>query len=317
MTDNAIIIIFAYILDLLFGDPQWLPHPVRGIGCLISKSETFLRKRISNERLAGIMLLLFVVGFTYFLSFVIVEIFFELNKVLGMIISILLVYTCLAVKDLGVEAMRVFNALKADDLDKARKNLSMIVGRDTDNLDKTEIIRAAVETVAESVVDGIVSPLFFAFVGGAPLALAYKAINTLDSMVGYKDNRYIRFGWASAKADDVFNFVPARLAAFVLPIAVKFSGNDFFGAVRVLIRDRKNHPSPNSGISEAAVAGGLNIQLGGLNFYNSQPSKKPFIGDKKNDLCISHIKKAITISHLTAVLTILLEFLIVCLLKGG
>jgi adenosylcobinamide-phosphate synthase len=201
--------------------------------------------------------------------------------------------------------MRVYRALEKEDVDSARKNLSLIVGRDTHSLDKQDIIRATIETVSENTVDGIISPLFYAFIGGAPLALAYKAVNTLDSMVGYKNERYKDFGWASAKIDDWANFIPARLSIMFLPVACWLAGKNGLNSWKLVWRDGKKNPSPNSGIPQAAVAGALGIQLGGMNFYNSIPSPKLLIGDRLNSLKIGHIKESIKVSYICSVLVLI------------
>jgi len=181
----------------------------------------------------------------------------------------------------------------------------MIVGRDTKNLNEREIIRATVETIAESTVDGIISPLFYAFIGGAPLAVVYKSVNTLDSMIGYRNERYINFGWAAAKLDDFVNFIPARISAIFLPVAAWFSGNSGFNSLRIALRDKKNNPSPNSGIPEAAFAGALGVQLGGLNFYNSVPILKPTIGDNIHYLEMKHIRESIKIFYICSFLFVI------------
>jgi adenosylcobinamide-phosphate synthase len=232
-------------------------------------------------------------------------------------VSSFLLYTAFAAKDLKVESMEVFRALKDRDLNRARKKLSMIVGRDTNNLSEPEIIRASVETVAENTVDGIISPLFYAFLGGAPLALAYKAVSTLDSMVGYKNERYMNFGWASARLDDLANFIPARISILLLPVASFLTGKDGINSWRVVLRDGRKNPSPNSGIPEAAIAGALRVQLGGVNFYNSVASSEPVIGDSLNTLEAGHIKESIRISHISSALLLLIGiFLSYLALRG-
>lgn len=292
------IILTAYVLDLIFGDPRWLPHPVKGIGWLIRKLEPCFRTLIKTDRFSGTIFAFTVISLTWFITFMIIQGAGCLNRFLGWVISVFFIYSALAIKDLKVELMRVVYALEKKDLVLARRNLSMVVGRDTANLNEKEIIRAAVETVAESTVDGIISPLFFAFLGGAPLVLAYKAISTLDSMVGYKNERYKDFGWASARIDDLANFIPARIAVFFLVSASWLTGHNAKAALKITLRDRKNNPSPNSGIPEAAVAGALGVQLGGLNFYNSFPAQKPFIGDNLYPLAVKHIRESIRIAYL-------------------
>ncbi|MEK7376165.1 MAG: CobD/CbiB family cobalamin biosynthesis protein, partial [Candidatus Margulisiibacteriota bacterium] len=195
----AINIVLAYILDLILGDPRWLPHPVKGMGWMIRKFEPVLRKVFRNERMGGTVLVALVTGISWGLGFIIIKLSYFINGYLGSIVSILIIYSSLAAKDLDAESSDVYNSLEKKDIISARKKLSLIVGRDTNNLEYHEVVRAAVETVAENTVDGVISPLFYAFIGGAPLALAYKAVNTLDSTVRYKNEIYKDFGWASAK----------------------------------------------------------------------------------------------------------------------
>lgn len=306
MTRLAVIMILAYAMDLILGDPEWMPHPVKAIGYFAKKLEPPLRNAVRNEQLAGIIFAIGIIGLAYSASFAIIHTAANFNEYLGFVLSTVFIYTSLAIKDLKVESMLVYKALGAGKIELARKNLSLIVGRDTEHLDNRDIIRATVETIAENTVDGIVSPIFYAFLGGAPLALAYKAANTLDSMVGYKNERYKYFGWAAAKIDDFLNFVPARLSGIILPIASWLAGLDAIGSFKVALRDRRKNPSPNSGIPEAAMAGALGIKLGGLNFYNSSAVAKPFIGEDKNALDISHIKKSIKVAYLSALLSMIL-----------
>lgn len=305
MLQSAAIISFAYISDLIFGDPAWLPHPVKWIGRLAQRLEAPLRRMVRNERAAGIIFAILIIGAVYLLSFSIIRAASHFNRHLSFIISALFIYTSLAIKDLKVESMRVYRALEKERIDLARKNLSLIVGRDTENLNDKDIIRATVETVAENTVDGIISPLFYAFLGGAPLALAYKAANTLDSMVGYKNDRYKDFGWASAKIDDCINFIPARLSGLILPAASWLAGLDAVNSFKIILRDYKKNPSPNSGIPETAVAGALGVRLGGLNFYDSIPAMKPFIGNETNPLCLGHIKESIRVAYISSLLALM------------
>ncbi len=298
----AIDIILAYILDLVLGDPRWLPHPVRGIGWMIKKMERPLRRAIRNERAAGIVFAVSVIGISWYLSFVIISLASSINRYLGYALSVFFIYSAIAVKDLGAESMEVYRPLEKKDITLARKKLSLIVGRDTHDMECREVVRATVETISENVVDGIISPLLYAFIGGAPLAIAYKAVNTLDSMVGYKSERYKYFGWASARIDDLANFIPARLSLVFLPLASLFAGKDALGSWRIARRDGRKNPSPNSGIPEAAIAGALGVQLGGLNFYNSAPILKPLIGDELSALEPGHIKEAIRISYICSAL---------------
>jgi len=280
----TVTITLAYLLDLILGDPRWLPHPIKGIGRLAKKLERPLRRTVKSERTAGFIFTMVIISIVWGLTSIIIRQAVSFNQYLGLGFSIIFIYASLAVKDLKVESLRVCRALEKGNIVAARKKLSLIVGRDTQNMDEKDIIRATVETIAENTVDAIIAPLFYAFIGGAPLALTYKAVNTLDSLVGYKNERYRYFGWASAKLDDLVNFIPARLSALFLPIAGWFTGKNILNSWQTIRRDGIKHPSPNSGFPEAAIAGALGIQLGGLNFYHSVASSKPFIGDDINPL---------------------------------
>ncbi len=307
----TVTVTLAYLLDLIFGDPRWLPHPIKGIGRLAEKLERPLRKTVKNERTAGFIFTMVIISIVWGLTSIIIRQAVSFNQYLGLGFSIIFIYASLAVKDLKVESLRVCRALEKGNIVAARKKLSLIVGRDTHNMDEKDIIRATVETIAENTVDAIIAPLFYAFIGGAPLALTYKAVNTLDSLVGYKNKRYRYFGWASAKLDDLVNFIPARLSALFLPIAGWFTGKDLLNAWQTTRRDGTKHPSPNSGFPEAAIAGALGIQLGGVNFYNSVASSKPFIGDDINPLEIRHIKESLKIAYVCSALVLVLGIAII------
>lgn len=304
---RIICILAAYFLDLIFGDPRTFPHPVKGIGWLIKKLEVPFRSIIVNERISGTFFAGTIIVSIWFVTFMLTQAAYFFNYYFGVVISIIIIYTSLSVKDLGVESLAVFDALKGGDIDKARILLSKIVGRDTAGLDEREITRAAVETVAENIVDGIISPLFYAFLGGAPLAMAYKAINTLDSMIGYKNKKYINFGWAAAKIDDMANFIPARLSVIFMVMASWIAGDDPIKAWNIAMRDGRKNPSPNSGLPEAAIAGAFGVRLGGVNYYNSIAVQKPQIGDDINPLDRSCIKKAVRIAYIASALFIIAE----------
>src|SRR3989338_2737221 len=293
-------IICAYLLDMVFGDPQWRLHPVMIIGFCVQHMETFLRAVGRNEKVAGVLLVVLIVAPTYGIVFLLIKIAFKCSLYLGIAVNAFLIYTAIAMKDLKVHVYKIYDALKCHDSIRARKALSLVVGRDTENLAEKDIVRASVETVAENSVDGVISPLFYAFIGGAPLALSYKAINTLDSMAGYKNQRYKNFGWASARLDDAANFIPARLSLLFLTVASWLCGSNGLGALRIGIRDGRKNPSPNSGIPEAAMAGALGVQLGGLSTYNSVCVLKPFIGDNIFPLQMRHIKKSIAIAYVAS-----------------
>lgn len=304
------VIVIAYVMDRALGDPQWFPHPVRGIGWIITRLEHFLLSKNINKRVAGGILVGVVIFSVWGTVTLTIALLGSIHAICAYIGSIVFVYTALAAKDLGAHSMRIYHALVNNDLEAARKSVGMIVGRDTENLNRTEIIRATVETVAESMVDGIIAPIFYAFLGGAPLALTYKAVNTLDSMIGYKNERYREFGYFAAKIDDIANFIPARITAVLLPIVALLIGRNSVWCAKIIFRDRKNHPSPNSGIPEAGVAGALNIQLGGLNYYGGAPSEKPLIGDAVNQLCVQHIRQSLMIAHISSFLVLVIGVIV-------
>ena len=216
-----------------------------------------------------------------------------IHPLLGDLVAIGLLYTCFALQDLRRHALAVFHPLVIGDLATARKKIAMLVGRDTENLDEAGITRATVESVAENSVDGVTAPLLFAFIAGAPGAIFYKAVNTLDSTYGYKNERYFHFGWAAAKFDDLVTFLPARISALLVPLAAQLTGLNRLESWRMFRRDRHNHPSPNGGQIEAAFAGALGVKLGGLNYYAGEESNRPEMGDAKQPLEANHIKQAI------------------------
>ena len=272
-------VIGAVLLDLLLGDPRWLPHPVVGIGRFITEAEGWLRQTGMNARAAGALLLLLTVGTTAGGAWLLLAGAALLHPLAGQLAALFLAYTCLAARSLHGESKVVADALAAGDLPLARQLLSRIVGRDTAGLDEPEIWRALVETVAENTSDGVIAPLLCLMVGGPVLGLAYKAVNTLDSMVGYKNDRYLQFGRASARCDDLVNWLPARLTGLLMVIVAPLFGLSLPGAWRIMVRDGRNHSSPNSGIPEAAAAGSLGVRLGGTSSYFGQPVVKPTIGN--------------------------------------
>lgn len=290
----------AFCLDLILGDPRRLPHPVRWIGRGIARVEAVLRRVTSGapaEKAAGVALLGIVVITTYLLSFLALEAAGSLSLIFVSVLTVYLGFTALATRTLADEALAIYRALEAGDMAKARTRLSFIVGRDTLNLDEEEIVRATVETVAENASDGVGAPLFYLALGGVPLALSYKAVNTLDSMVGYKNERYRNLGWASARFDDAVNYLPARVTALALVAAAFVLGKSPGNAWRMVRRDGRNHPSPNSGYPEAAVAGALGVRLGGLNHYQGAPSLKPFIGEPVKGMTRDTIREAVALLY--------------------
>ena len=250
----------AYVLDLIFGDPQNIIHPVQVIGKMISSGEKFLLGENSSlskkyKFFAGMILNITVISVTYAVTYLIYK--YSENSIIFTVAEIYLMYTIFSINSLAREGNRVYNILKEGNIEKARKDLSYLVSRDTEAMDEKMIIRSTMETISENTVDGIVAPMFYMFIGGLPLSMAYKAINTLDSMVGYKNEKYIDFGKFSAKLDDVTNFIPARITGIFIILASMILGYNSKEAWRIFFRDRKNHSSPNSAHSEASVAGAL------------------------------------------------------------
>ena len=296
----------AYILDLIFGDPQNIIHPVQIIGKIISLGEKILLKEKSGSRykfFAGIILNIFVVSITYGLTCLI----YKSSKISGVftLIEIYLMYTVFSINSLAREGNRVYNILKEGNIERARKDLSYLVSRDTGTMDEKMIIRSTMETISENTVDGIVAPMLYMFLGGLPLSMTYKAINTFDSMVGYKNEKYMDFGKFSAKLDDVANFIPARITGILIVIGSIILGYDYKNSLKVFIRDRKNHSSPNSGHAEAGVAGALGVQFGGRVSYFGKEVDKPVIGDKIKDFELEDIKKNIKIMYVASFLSLI------------
>lgn len=292
-------ILLAILLDLLLGDPRRLPHPVQGIGWLALRVEAPMRILIPNQQLAGVIAVLVVVGSTVLVGYGLVTGATAIHPLAGDIVAILIIYSCLATRSLHDHALAVYRPLVCGNLPEARGRVSWLVGRDTEELDEGEITRAAVESVAENTVDGCTAPLLFACLGGPLAALSYKAISTLDSTFGYKNERYLQFGWASARLDDLVNLIPARLTALLVSPAAALLGLNSKQAWEIFRRDRQNHPSPNGGQIEAAVAGALGVRLGGANSYFGTPGIRPFVGDPLQPLAAFHILQAVRLMWLT------------------
>ena len=282
-------------LDLALGDPPWLPHPVRAIGWLITRLEPWCRRL--PLYLGGIVLWLLVVGASA-----------SIVWLTSSWLAIFWIWTLLAVRDLDVQALRVIVSLRDGDLVTARQRLSLIVGRDTASLDEPEILRATVETVAESLSDGIVGPLFYLALGGPAAMAGFKAASTLDSMCGYRNERYREFGWASARLDDAANFVPARLSVLLVALGALLLGYDAWGALRCAFRDGRSQPSPNSGYPEAAVAGALGVRLGGLNYYQGVASAKATLGDARRPLSLDVFTGTRQLLYATSALAVLIAW---------
>lgn len=285
----------GYAADLIFGDPRWLYHPVRLIGNLIALLEKLIRKIMPVSKageLAGgfitVVLFLLLCGIV---PWVLLHLVFGLNVVAGVILEAFMCYQLLAVKSLKDESMKVYDALTGSTIEDARKAVSMIVGRDTQNLDQKGVAKAAIETVAENFSDGVIAPMFYMFIGGPVLMYIYKGINTMDSMLGYKNDKYIYFGRCAAKLDDAANFIPSRLAALLLIAAAYIGGFNGKGAVKIFKRDRFNHASPNSAQTESAAAGALDIQLAGNAYYFGKLYEKPTMGDPVKEPEAEDIKR--------------------------
>jgi adenosylcobinamide-phosphate synthase len=282
------------------GDPRWLPHPVRGIGRLAQWLEALSRRTLGATRIAGLATALSTYALAGAAAWGAIRLAVAVHPLAGDVMSILVIYTTVAARDLARHSMAVLRPLAAGDLVEARRRVGAIVGRDTDRLDKAGVARAAVESVAESTVDGVTAPLLFAVIAGPVGAMVYRAINTLDSMFGHQDERYERFGWAAARIDDLANYVPARCTAPLVCLAALLLGLRPGLAWQTLLRDGRKHTSPNSGLTEAAMAGALGVQLGGLNHYDGQPLQKPTIGQAIVPLSARHIRLANALMFLTA-----------------
>lgn len=302
-------IALGFLLDLWLADPGWMPHPVVAMGKCIAKLESVLRRCFpatpTGERTAGIVLAAVLpLGTLLFTTLVCWAADF-LHPALGFAVQTIWCWQALAVKGLAAESRNVYGCLAAEDLSAARKAVARIVGRDTQNLTVEGVTKAAVETVAENFSDGVVAPLLYMLIGGAPLALCYKAINTMDSMVGYKNQRYLYFGWAAAKLDDAANFLPSRLAALVWIVAAALTGQDAKNSWRIWRRDRRNHASPNSAQTESACAGALRVQLAGPAYYFGEYYEKPTIGDAQRPVEPQDILRANRMLVAAAILSVL------------
>ncbi|MEW6544993.1 MAG: adenosylcobinamide-phosphate synthase CbiB [Nitrospirota bacterium] len=298
----------ACLADAVAGDPRWLPHPVKLMGLVITWCDERVRPHCAGpaaKRLAGIALAVGLPASAYALGWLAIELAGLVHDLLGRGMELFLAWTTLAARDLLDHGLAVQRALVRGSLPEARAAVALIVGRDTQALPEPEVVRATVETVAESASDGVVAPLLYLAIGGAPLALAYKAISTLDSMVGHLDERHRDFGWASAQLDDLANWMPARATGGLLVLAAGLVFRDLRVVRRawhVLRRDGAKHPSPNSGRPEAAMAGALGVQLGGLNLYDGVPVERPVLGDPGPILTAAHVRLALTLLATVAVL---------------
>ncbi len=300
----ALLLGACFAADLVIGDPEWFFHPVRAVGGLINLLERRLRGESPPwiERIKGAALTIVVVGTSAGLAYLFLRFSRELSPLSGKLVWVYLGYTTIAVKDLRLKANDIYKALKMNTLHPARRQLSKIVGRDTQNLDEEGVVLATVESIAENTNDGIVAPLFYLALGGPVWAIGYKAVNTLDSMLGFRNEKYLHFGWFSARLDDAANFIPARICGFLISASSFFLARGFAGAFKTMLRDGGSHPSPNSGLSQAAMAGALGIRLrGGLLGKGERAADMALIGE------------ALNVSLTASVLTIIIGMVFRCL----
>ncbi|HAE92136.1 MAG TPA: cobalamin biosynthesis protein CobD [Tissierella sp.] len=306
-------IILGVILDFVIGDPYSFPHPVKLMGRIISFEEKIARKITKSKKglkLSGFIIVIVNISIGFFMPYILLKTIKQ-YKTIYTIVNAYLIYTCIAARCLHDEAIKVSKALDIG-IEEARTRLSYIVGRETKNLSEKEIIRATVETVAENTSDGVIAPLFYIIFLGVSGGLAYKFVNTMDSMLGYKNEKYIDLGFFPAKVDDIFNYIPARITGVFMCIGSIFRFNIRNG-FKIMIRDRKNHKSPNCAYPEGAVAGLLDIQLGGDNYYHGKLVKKPNIGDKIKKISRADIRNTIEIMYRSEMVFLLIYILIFCL----
>ena len=300
---NYLIVTIAYLLDLVFSEPKRIMHPVVMIGHTITFFEKQLYRESDSDRtklIKGAVMALLVLSVTFLVVLAIVWLASLIHGYVYLLVSAILVSFTISTEALKTAAMDIYEELEKNKIKEARQKVAMIVGRDTEHLDEQEVSRAVIETVAENIVDGITSPLFFALIGGAPLAFLYRAVNTLDSMVGYKNDKYLYFGRFSARVDDLFNFIPARLTAILIILVAaihpKYDGKN---AWRSMLSDARAHPSPNGGYTESAAAGALRIRLGGHNQYFGKPSFRAYMGKKIDDITAAKIPEMVEIMYFT------------------
>jgi adenosylcobinamide-phosphate synthase len=310
-------IIIGFVIDSFIGDPYNLPHPIRLIGRLISKLEKFIRRRFRNLHAGGVFLALTVIFISAVVPFFILYFYYRLNIIFGILIEGIFCYYLIAPKCLRNESMKVYSAIKIKDTEKARKAVSMIVGRDTQCLDESGIIKAAVETVAENTSDGVTAPIMYMSLGGAVFGFIYKAVNTMDSMIGYKNDKYINLGRFAAKLDDAFNFIPSRLTAAVMILSAYILGMNGKNAFRIWKRDRRKHASPNSAQTEAVCAGALEIRLAGDAYYFGKLHKKEYIGDDIRPIENEDIRRANRLMYCTSIIVLIVSVSIRGIIFGG
>lgn len=313
----ALPLVLGFILDCIIGDPYNIPHPVKLIGRLIGGLEKLVRQHMKNLRVGGILLGLTVILLSTAAPLALLLICYRIHVILGIAAETVMCCYMLAAKCLCRESMKVCRAAGSGDTEAARKAVSMIVGRDTAVLDRDGIVRAAVETVAENTSDGVTAPLFYMGLGGAVGAFFYKSVNTMDSMIGYKDEKYADIGRFAAKLDDILNYIPSRLTALLMVISAPLAGLDGGNAFRIWKRDRRNHASPNSAQTESACAGALHLRLAGDAWYFGKLHKKPYIGDDDRPIESCDIRRANRLMYISSVLMLIISAAVRCIIFGG
>jgi adenosylcobinamide-phosphate synthase len=305
----------AFALDLLLGDPRWLPHPVVYIGACIKWLEGLLTEHVGSRRLAGVLLTALTLAATGAAASVFLYLAAEIDPLFGWAAALWLAFTTLALRSLHKESRAVVKLVEEGRPDEARQALALIVGRDTAGLSEEAVVKACIETVAENTSDGIVAPLFYLFLGGPVLAVLYKAANTLDSMVGYLNERYRELGWASARLDDLLNLIPARLTGVLMALAAWPLGLDPWGALKMMGRDARKPASPNAGFPEAAAAGALGVQLGGPASYFGKQVEKPVLGDPDRPVTVTAYRQMVRLMYLTSFLALALGVILTWLIR--
>lgn len=324
MKISYLALLCGFILDLMLGDPYSMPHIIKLMGSTISFIEKLVYPKNLNDitasklrlRFRGLVLVIAMLVLYGVIPFFLIRMVYRFSICAGFVIETFICYQMLAAKSLYTESMKVYKSLKDNNIEDARKNVSMIVGRDTDKLDEEGITKAAVETVAENTSDGVIAPLLYMMLGGAALGMAYKAINTMDSMIGYKNDRYIYFGTVAAKLDDVVNFFPARVSAILMIFATFVLRLNTFNACRIFARDRYNHKSPNSAQTESVCAGALGVKLAGNAYYFGKIYEKPYIGDEIRKIECEDIRRANRLMFGTEFIVVLIAavvYVLICI----
>lgn len=313
----ALPMLVGFVIDIFVGDPYNFPHPIRAIGTLIAKLEKFVRERFKNLRKGGVFLALIVLIVSTLVPLAVLFVCYKINIYLGLAVESVMCWQLVAARCLQKESMKVCRAVEEKDIEKARKAVSMIVGRDTDVLDETGIVKAAVETVAENTSDGVTAPIMYIALGGVPLGFFYKAANTMDSMIGYTNEKYNDIGRFAAKLDDVLNFIPSRLTALAMILSAYLLGADGKNAAKIWKRDRRKHASPNSAQTESVCAGALDIRLAGDAYYFGELHKKEFIGDDIRTPESEDIRRANRLMYCTSVIVLIVSAVLRAAIFGG